>query len=83
MGKPKRNGLHIKKEPVRIENIGIGYSTDEILLAFNCDDEGCTEDAYVIPAEKLKNIIQVLFECGVSYQEMMNVDIGFGDDNDE
>lgn len=69
-----------------IRNMAIGYDKDSFVIAINKNEENSFEGAYSIPADKLNDIIMMLFQAGVSYQKDTKVDIGFGigeEDEDE
>ena len=61
-----------------IENMAIGYDDDSFAIAINKKDDETYEGVYVISADKLKEIIMLLFETGVNYQAETGIDIGFG-----
>lgn len=70
-------------EDVRmIENVTVGHSEQEIVICINKQDKGY-ENIYAIPADKLKDLVMVLFTAGLTFQEERNVDIGFGSEGDE
>lgn len=62
-----------------LKDMNIAYQNDEFLIAFNFNREGNTfEKAFVFPADKLQEIIVLLFQAGVAFQKDTNIDIGFG-----
>lgn len=71
-------GINLKENPSELNNISVGMNQEGFLLGFNCDEKGTPEKAFVVPAEQLSQVIQMLFECGIKYQEETGVDIGFG-----
>lgn len=75
MGKDVK--VDLQKEPVILKSVSIGISEGKILLAFNCDDKNVPEYACVIPADKLKDLIGVLYESGKSYEGEYGHKIGF------
>lgn len=70
--------VNIKEEPSYINNIAVGFSKEAFLLAFNCDKDGVPEKTFAIAPEELSEIVEILFKCGIEYQDDMGVDIGFG-----
>ena len=74
MGRDVR--VDLKKEPVMLKSVSVGISEGKILLAFNCDDKNVPEYACVIPADKLKDLIGVLYESGKAYEEEYGYKIG-------
>lgn len=74
----KSDEIIMKKEPSKIRKMSVGISEEEILIAFNCNEKNEPEYACVLPAEKLQDMITVLFKCGVHYQNEYGKDIGFG-----
>lgn len=77
--------IELAKKPILIKNMAIGYDEDIFLLGFNCNKDEVPEESYIIPAERLKDIVGILFEAGTMFQKETNVDIGFGigEDNDD
>lgn len=67
-----------------IHNLALGYDDENFILAFNKDDEDMFEMTYIIQADRLKEIVMMLFEAGIHYEEETGKDIGFmvGEDNE-
>lgn len=67
-----------------IRNLALGYDGENFILAFNKDDEDMFEMAYIIEADRLKEIVMMLFEAGIHYEKETGKDIGFtaGEDNE-
>lgn len=70
--------IKFKDDPKKIENILIGFNRGNFLLAFNSDKNGVVESSFELPAEKMTELIEALFDAGRQYEEMNHVDIGFG-----
>lgn len=69
-----------------LKNITVGYSEDSFVVAINKNRNGVYESAYSVPAKILKEIVALLFQVGVEFQEKTKLDIGFGlgdDDNEQ
>lgn len=70
-------GFNLISEPAKLKSISIGYSDSDFLIAFNCDDNNTPEYACVIPANKLKDIVGLLFSAGVDFEKEKDSHIGF------
>lgn len=81
----KEENLRIEENAIsHVKNLHIGYSKEEFLLGFN-EENGAFEKAFVLQADKLQEIVALLFQAGVEFQKDNRIDIGFGvgDDDDE
>lgn len=73
----KENELLLARNPSKMKNMSVGYSETEILIAFNVDKNQEPEYSCVFPVEHLKNIVSILFDCGINFQGEYGKDIGF------
>lgn len=72
-------------EVSEINNIGVAYDEESkmILLGFNREDDSF-EKLFMMPADRLKDLVTLLFQAGIKFQTETNIDIGFGvEKNDE
>lgn len=74
----EKEELKFKEEPSVVKNFIVGINERGFLLGFNRNDDNILEKAFFIKAENLSDIIGVLFESGIKYQEETGIDIGFG-----
>lgn len=70
--------LVLKSEPASVKNISVGFSEKNILLMFNVNENNDSEYACTLKAEKLRELIAMLYKCGVTYEQEYCKDIGFG-----
>lgn len=62
----------------KIEQFGVAYNEKEFLLIFNSINEDFSDgEAFAIPAEKLKIVLDGLARCGVEYQDRFQRNLGF------
>ena len=61
-----------------IRNMAVGYDEDSFVIAINKNEDDTFEGVYSIPVDKWNDIITMLFQAGVDYQQDTKVDIGFG-----
>lgn len=73
----KENELLLTRNPVKMKNLSIGYSEKDILIAFNLNKNHEPEYSCVFPAEHLKNVVSILLDCGITFQQEYGKDIGF------
>lgn len=73
----KENELLLTRNPAKMKNLSVGCSEKDILIAFNLNENQEPEYSCVFPAEHLKNIISILLDCGITFQEEYGKDIGF------
>lgn len=71
--------INIKKIDIsEIKDLSLGFNEECFVMAVNKKEEDSYEGVYMIPADKLSEIISLLFDAGVTYQEKTGIDIGFG-----
>lgn len=76
------DGIILKSEPVAVQNISVGLSEKNILMMFNKNGEADPEYACTLPVDKLKELISLLYQCGVSYEKEYHKYIGFGTESE-
>lgn len=75
--KEKNNEFFGEQTISYVRKLRIGYDNEDFILAFN-EEEGQYENIFAIPAERLSEIIKLLFNAGMAFQKDNGVDIGFG-----
>lgn len=69
----------IRKENVSVlRDMSVAYNSEEFYIAINKEESEQYEYVCAIQADKLKEVITLLFGAGVDYQENKGIDIGFG-----
>ena len=69
--------LHLEENPSKLKNIITGFTEKDFIFAFNINKDNVPEYSCTIPADKLKEMIQVLFNAGIEYEKEYNRKIGF------
>ena len=70
--------IDLKEAPIAVKTFSVGMSEKSFLIALNCDEDNTPEHAFTIPIDNLKDVIMVLFQSGVRYQQEFGKEIGFG-----
>lgn len=69
--------IQLDETPKKLKSISVGVSENDFLLAFNIDENDKPEYACVIPADKMQDIVKLLFSSGIEFEERTNKKIGF------
>lgn len=67
------------EEVSKIKSIGVAHDEEKkvFLLGFNRDEDSF-EKIFMLPADRLKDVVMLLFQAGMKFQSETNIDIGFG-----
>lgn len=73
----KGDNFNFVDDPVKLKSMSVGIYEDDFLLAFNCDENNTPEYACVVPSDKLKDVIGLLFSSGMEFENSTGKNIGF------